>query len=132
DWAVGPPLMNKKSVSYGTVGGLSVLTGSKNKAASKAWITWLTSPTQMKTFDKDHIFSSPRTSVGAVFTGEPITGDAEKYLNDMKFGVINSQSRQLMALIVPHLQAALLGKEQPQAALDAAAKEVNDLLARNG
>lgn len=132
DWEVGPPLKNKKSISYGTVGGLSVLEGSKNKDAAKAWIGWLTSADQMKTFDKDHVFSSPRTSVGAVFAGQPITGDAEKHLDEMKFGVINSHSRQLMALIVPHLQAALLGKEQPQAALDAAAKDVNDLLARNG
>ncbi|WP_163570938.1 hypothetical protein [Fodinicola feengrottensis] len=48
----------------------------------------------------------------------------------MRPGVLSPQGRALMDLIKPHLQAVLLGKAQPQQALDAAASEVNALLAR--
>jgi multiple sugar transport system substrate-binding protein len=132
NWAAGPPMKNRTSISYGTVGGLSVLAGSKHQAAAKAWVSWLTAPAQMKTFDADHLYSAPRTSVGALYAGKPVNGDAEKYLDAMKFGVISPQARQIMELVRPHVQAALLGQEQPQAALDAAAKDVDGLLARNG
>lgn len=131
DWVAGPPLADKTSTTYGTVGGLSLLAGSKNQAAAKAWIQWLTSSAQMKTFDTDHVYSAPRTSVGDLFSGQPVTGDQEKYLDKVQTGVTNAKApRQLMDLIKPHLQAALLGRVTPKQALDDAAKDVDGALAR--
>jgi multiple sugar transport system substrate-binding protein len=131
DWVSGPPLADKTSTTYGTVGGLSLLAGSKNQAAAKAWIQWLTGSAQMKAFDTDHVYSSPRTDVGELFKGQPVTGDQERYLDKVRTGVTNAKApRQLMDLIKPHLQAALLGRTPPKQALDDAAKDVDDALAR--
>lgn len=130
DWAIYPPLKDKVSIGYGTVGGLSVLSGSKNKAAAKAWVQWATSTPQMKVYDKKHSYYATRNSVGTLFTGNSLDAAEEKTLQYMTTGSINLKSRQLMDMIKPHLQAALLDKTSPKAALDAAAKDVNGLLGR--
>jgi multiple sugar transport system substrate-binding protein len=130
DWAIYPPLKDKVSVGYGTVGGLSVLDGSKNKSAAKAWVQWATSAAQMKVYDKTHSYYATRNSAGTLFTGNTLNAAEEKTLPNMTVGSINLKSRQLMDLIKPHIQAVLLGKTSPKKALDAAAKDVNGLLAR--
>ena len=50
----------------------------------------------------------------------------------MTTGLVDLQARQVMALIVPHFQAALLGQESVPQALKAAATAVNNMLARSG
>lgn len=131
DWQAAPPLKETTSVDYGTVGGLSVLSGSKNAAAAKAWVQWISSPTQLKAFDVDHGYSSPRSSQGNLLADQPLVGDTEKYLGDMKTGVTNAAApRQLMDVIKPHLQAALLGKVSVKQALADAEKDANEQLAR--
>jgi multiple sugar transport system substrate-binding protein len=131
DWAVYPPLKDKYSVSYGTVGGLSVLSGSHNKPAAEAWVKWVTSTSEMKVFDKTHHYYPPRKSVGQLFARSTMIGKEERLLPDMYVGSINIASRQLMDLIKPQIQAALLGKETPKRALDNAASSVDSLLARS-
>jgi multiple sugar transport system substrate-binding protein len=130
NYAAGAPLKDQRAVGYGTVGGLSVLDSAKDKAAAKAWISWVTSADQMRVFDKARNYFPPRKSVGALYAGDPLSGTEEKYLDDMRPGVINPKARELMDLIKPHLQAALLGKADPKRALDDAASDVDALLAR--
>ncbi|GAA4206209.1 ABC transporter substrate-binding protein [Actinocatenispora rupis] len=131
DWQTASPLKETTSVGYGTVGGLSVLSGSKNAAAAKAWVQWISAPAQLKAFDVDHVYSSPRVSAGSLLSGQPLMGDTEKYLGDMKTGVTNASApRQLMDVIKPHLQAALLGKVSVKQALADAEKDANQQLAR--
>lgn len=131
DWEVAPPLKNTASVDYGTVGGLSILAASGHKAAAKAWIQWVTAPEQIKGFATSHDFYSPRVSTGNLFASKPLVGTAYQYLSQMKAGVTNAPSpRQLQDAIKPDLQAALLGSKDPQDALDDAANEINEQLAR--
>lgn len=130
DWTVAPPLKKVRSIGYGVVGGLSVMSSSKDMAAAKAWVKWLTSPGQMKAFDIDRKYYSPRKSNGALFGNNRLLGAQEKYLDRIIGGVINPKARQLMDLIKPEIQAALLDKKSPKQALDSAASQVNDLLAR--
>lgn len=132
DWAVYPPLADKDKVSYGTVGGLSILAGSQDKAAASAWVSWVTSTAQMKGFDQSHDYFAPRTSVGSLFSSSTQIGVEEKTLSYMTTGLVNLKARQLMALIIPHIQAALLGQVSVQQALNDAAAAVNSLLARGG
>lgn len=128
DWEVVAPLKKSTAVGYGVVGGLSVLDGSKDKAAAKAWVKYLASADQLKVFDKNRKYFSPRLSVGALYADDPLTGPAEKFTNDTKSGLIDPRARQLMDLIKPEIQAALLGHKSVTDALNTAAKAVNDLL----
>lgn len=132
DWQVEPPLKDKNEISYGTVGGLSVLSGSKNQAAASAWVNWVTSTPQVKSFDESHNYFAPRLSEGSLYAPTTQIGAEEKTLNYMTTGLVNLQARQVMALIVPHFQAALLGQQSIPQALSEAATAVNNLLARSG
>lgn len=130
DFQVGPPLTGKKKVGYGTVGGLSVLEGSKNATAAKAWVQWVASAEEVKEFDTTHGYYSARKSVGTLFADNPLYTAEQKLLGDLRFGVISPKARALMDLIKPQIQAALLGRAEPKQALDTAAKQVDELLAR--
>ncbi|MGW7285192.1 ABC transporter substrate-binding protein [Streptomyces sp. NPDC054847] len=125
-----PPLTGKVQVAAGSVGGLSVLAASEAKPAAKAWVDFLTGPQQMKKFNKENGYYAPRDSGAGIFADDPEVAEGEKYLDVVRTGVMHPKARELMDLIKPHLQAALLGKVEPEAALAAAEKEVNALLAR--
>ena len=129
DWKVGPPPKKKISAAYGVVGGLSVLSGSKNQAAAKAWVHYVASPAHLRKFDKQRQYFAPRKSITGLFTGVPLLGDEEKYVDTAIPGLIHPKARQIMDLIKPELQSAILGKISPEAALAAAEKSVNGLLA---
>ncbi|MEU5948944.1 extracellular solute-binding protein [Micromonospora sp. NPDC047465] len=127
---VSQPLTDKVQVAAGSVGGLSVLAGSDAKAASKAWIDFLTSPEHMRSFDQKNGYYAPRKSVTGLYADNPGMAEGEKHLDVIRSGVIHPKAREIMNLIKPHLQAVLLGKTAPGDALAAAEKDVNALLER--
>lgn len=128
DWQVGPPLTKKVQADYGVVGGLSVLSGSKNQAAAKAWVKYVASKPHLEKFDKDRRYFSPRRSITNLFPGDRILAAQEKYVDSAIPGLIHPKARQIMDLIKPELQSCLLGRKSPQDALAAAEKAVNGLL----
>jgi len=135
NWAVYPPLSSGTSggkvIDYGTVGGLSILSQSKNKAAAAAWVSWVTSTAQLKNYDKTHSYDSPRISTGNLYPPSTLLGQEENYLPDMTQGSIYVDSREVLSLLSSKLQAAILDDTSPQQALNAAAASVNQLLSRS-
>jgi multiple sugar transport system substrate-binding protein len=134
DWAVYPPLSGGpggKAIDYGTVGGLSILSQSKNKAAAAAWVSWVTSSAQEKSYDQTHSYDSPRISDGNLYSPSTLIGQEEKMLPYMTQGSINLASRQIISLLTPKLQGAILQDTNPQQALNSAAAAVNQLLSRS-
>lgn len=127
---VGPPLKDAAQASFGTVGGYARFKTSKHPQVADAWIKWITSADHLKEYLPARNFYSPRRSVTGLYESGTPVAEVEAYLDQMNVGLIHPQSREIMDLIKPHLQSALLGKKEPRAALDAAAKEVNGLLAR--
>lgn len=130
DWAAYPPLSDGKVIGYGTVGGLSILSGSQNRAAAAAWVKWVTSPAQEKSYDLSHNYLSPRISAGTLYSPKTLIGQEEKMLPYMTQGSINIASREIISLLSSKLQGAILDQTPPQQALNAAASAVNSLLSR--
>ncbi|MFB9238060.1 ABC transporter substrate-binding protein [Plantactinospora siamensis] len=129
DMLLAPPLRDRRSVGYAAVGGYSIFKTSTSQAAAKAWVDWLTAPEQLRQFLPPRRQLSPRTSVTGLYpTGSP-EAQAEAYLPQMTAGLIHPQARKIMDLIRPHLRAALLGEVSSREALDAAARQVDELLA---
>ncbi|WP_166349596.1 ABC transporter substrate-binding protein [Phytoactinopolyspora limicola] len=126
---VSPPLSGAQPANFGTVGGLSIFNTSDNIDAAKLWVKFLTSPEEMESFNRDAHFSAARASITGIFD-DPLMIEQEKYLDTVWSGVVHPQAREIIDLLKPHLQAALLGRTSPQDALDAAAAEVDGMLSR--
>lgn len=126
----GPPLTNKETVGFGTVGGLSIFNTTDSLDASKAWIDFLTSPEELKPFLEATGYQSPRPSITGLFEEGSLEDFQTAYLDDAYVGEMHPQAREVISLLAPHVQDAILGRTDPQAALDAAEAEINALLSR--
>ncbi|TFE52313.1 sugar ABC transporter substrate-binding protein [Streptomyces sp. ICN441] len=127
---VGPALTGPgKQVCFGMPGGLGINAKSGNVAGAEKFIAYMVQPAQIESMGRAGGFFSPRTDV-TVPNDSAYAKQYEQALDHTYPGEPNPAARQLMALLSPEIQAALTGKKSPKAALDAAAAEADELLAR--
>ncbi|MFV2117466.1 ABC transporter substrate-binding protein [Streptomyces sp. Act-28] len=126
---VGEPLGDARQVAFGVPGGLGVNADSRDVAGAEKFLAFMADPARIQGLGRASGFLSPRTDV-------TVPGDApyaERFQKALPFaypGEPSPVARQLMALIAPEIQAALTGRKSPREALDAAAAQADDLLAR--
>ena len=123
-----PPLTEKKSVAYGTVGSLSVLKGSKAQQAAAEFAEYATSADVVKPYLKAAGYFSALSGTGSLYADDPLLGEVEKYVPDTTVGQLATSSRALMGVLAPEIQAALLGQKAPADALKSAADAAAPLL----
>ncbi|WP_329521990.1 extracellular solute-binding protein [Spirillospora sp. NBC_01491] len=127
---VGAPLKGpRKQVAFGMPGGLAVNARAKNGKAAEKFLRFMTSPKQITGLSTATGFMSPRTDVKTPAT-DPA---AQQFADALQYtypGDTNASARQVMALLRTEIQAALTGKKTPKEALDEAAEQSADLLAR--
>ncbi|MFI6285470.1 extracellular solute-binding protein [Streptomyces sp. NPDC051018] len=126
---VGNALTGVEQVSFGMPGGLGINAKSKNISGAEKFIAFMTAPEQIQAMGQAGGYFSPRTDV-TVPNSSPYAKQYQESLTHTVPGEPHAAARQLMALISPQIQAALTGKKTPKAALDEAAKQGDDLLAR--
>jgi multiple sugar transport system substrate-binding protein len=127
---IGAPLTGAaEQVSFGIPGGLGINAKSKNVSGAEKFLAFMTQPEQLQSMGKASGFLSPRTDVTVAGDG-PFAKEFQAALAKAYPGEPNPSARQLMSLIAPEIQAALTGKKSPKEALDSAAKQADDLLAR--
>ncbi|PRX67287.1 multiple sugar transport system substrate-binding protein [Nonomuraea fuscirosea] len=125
---IGLPLEGTKRVAFGIPGGLVLAKHSEIKDAARKFAAYVASAEVAGPLAKESGFFSARTDV-------TIPGQSEaskEFAKSLEFafpGDTHPKARQVMSMIAAHVQAALIGKEDAKAALDAAAKEANELLA---
>ncbi|MCP9946702.1 sugar ABC transporter substrate-binding protein [Streptomyces somaliensis] len=126
---VGKPLRDAEQVAFGVPGGLGLNADSRNVAGAEKFLAFMAQPERIRSLGEASGFLSPRTDVA-------VTGDtpyAKRFQEALPFahpGEPSPVARQLMSLIAPEIQAALTGRKSPKEALDAAAAQADDLLAR--
>ncbi|MEU0565632.1 sugar ABC transporter substrate-binding protein [Nonomuraea sp. NPDC005983] len=128
---IGLPLEGKKRVAFGIPGALVLAKHTENKDAAKKVATFLASPEVTAQLAKESGFYPARTDVSVPDQSEA----AKEFAKSLQYafpGDAHPKARQVMSVIGPHIQAALLGKEDAKTALDAAAKEANTLLSSGG
>ena len=123
-----PPLKQVQAKQYGTVGSLVMLKSAHDKAAAGKWISYATGADTAKKYDTASGFFAARKSVGALYAGDPVLGELEKYVGTTTVGPLNEKARDVMGVLAPEIQAALLGKKPVDQALDDAAKAATPLL----
>lgn len=128
---IGLPLEGTKRVAFGIPGGLVLAKHSENKDAAKKFATYLASPEVTAQLSKESGFFPARTDVTVPGQSE----SSKAFAKSLEFafpGDTHPKARQVMGVLAPHIQAALLGKEDAKTALDAAAKEATQLLSSGG
>lgn len=124
-----PPMRDEEQVAVGSVGALSIFNSTDAPDAARAWVHFLTEPEFLKDFLPAAGFLSPRSDVTGLFPDDPQMAEGEEYLDLLRTDVPHAEATRIMNLVRPHLQRVLLEGADPQAALDAAADEVNGILA---
>ncbi|AUH42367.1 extracellular solute-binding protein [Streptomyces sp. CMB-StM0423] len=125
---VGAPLTGEKQAAFGVPGALGI-NAQGNIAGAEQFITFMTRPEQIESLGKAAGFLSPRTDV-TVPSDSPYVEKLQDALSVVVPGESSPIARQLMGILAPEIQAAMTGKKSPQEALDAAAGQADDLLAR--
>ncbi len=123
-----PPLTDKASVSYGTVGSLALLKGAESNEAAGAFAEFASSADQVVPLLKTAGFFSALKSVSGLYADDPVLSAVEASIPTATVGELNTSARAVMGVLTPEIQAALLGQKSPQEALDAAAKAAEPLL----
>ncbi|MFB7209198.1 extracellular solute-binding protein [Streptomyces sp. NPDC056255] len=126
---VQPPLKDVESVGYGTVGALSMLKGADVKAAGE-WISFVAEAKNAAGLQKQSGTFPARTSAGNLYPDDKILTAVADTLPAMEAGPLEEKSREVMGVLAPEIQAAMLGKKSPRQALDDAAKAAGPLLGR--
>lgn len=111
-----------KQVGYGTVGGLSIFKKAGDKDAAAKWINFVTTKAQMDAYDKKSGFFSPLAG-NDLYADDPVMSAMEKTLDQVDVGPLVAKARDVMGVLAPEIQAALIGKKSPEDALKDAAKE---------
>lgn len=127
DRLVIPPLKDEEQRTYGTVGSLTILKGSKNKAAAAEWIKFVTGPEVMAEVDEFGGFFAPKTSAPLEYPAGSVEAESAKYLDLTYSGPAVAKAREIQAVVAPEVQAAVLGEKSPSQALsdaDAAAQQI--------
>ncbi|MEV0587841.1 sugar ABC transporter substrate-binding protein [Nonomuraea sp. NPDC050310] len=127
---VQPPLTGAKQVAYGTVGSLSLLKGSDVKEAAGKWIGFATGAAPSKSFNLASNYFSPRKSTGALYAADPVQSAVEQTLDLTTAGPLHEKARDVMGVLAPEIQAALIGKKTPEQALADATAAADALLGR--
>ena len=125
---VMPPLKETKQIAYGTVGSLSMLKNAKNKQAAGTWIAFATGADIAKKYDLAANFMPPKKSMGTLYPSDPVLGVLEKQVSLTTVGPLHEKARDVMGVLAPEIQAALLGKKSVDQALNDAAKAAEPLL----
>ena len=127
DLIVLPPLKGEQSVAYGTVGSLAVLKDAKHKDAAGRFAAFVTDPVNSVDYLKAGGYFSPVKNSHLLYAGDPVQEKVEQTLPNVKFGEPHRAARQVMGVLSPEIQAALMGQKTPQQALDAAAEAAKPL-----
>ncbi|QOR71140.1 sugar ABC transporter substrate-binding protein [Ruania alkalisoli] len=124
-----PPMQDVESVIGGTVGGWSIFNTTDAPEASQAWVRYLTDVEFLDEFlPASNRFYSPRMDTAQLYTDNPALAVGAEYVPDMRAAVQHPAAREIIDIVMPHIQSVLLEGTDPQEALDAAAEEVNRIL----
>lgn len=125
---VGAPLKDKEQATFGIPGMLALTSINENEAAANEVLRYISSPEVGEALNAAAGTFPARTDVPA-----PADEALAPFVEALEFarpGEVHPQARQVMTALAAHLQAALLGDKTAEQALDDAAAEARDLLAR--
>lgn len=124
------PLQHREQVAVGSVGAWSIFDTTSSPEAAQAWVHFLSEADFIEQFIAESGYLPPREDIEGLFADDPQVAEGIDHLDYVRTGVMHPKAREIIDVIRPHIQAALLEGQDAQVALDAAAAEVDALIAR--
>lgn len=116
-----PPLGDAERVGYGTVGALSMLEGADTEVASD-WINFVAETENITELQRLSGNFPARASGGELYPDDELMSAVGDSLELMDPGPLHDRAREVMGVLAPQIQDALLGGASPREALDRAAE----------
>jgi multiple sugar transport system substrate-binding protein len=129
---VADPLTDAEQITYGTVGGFAMPVNNNDNAPAQAFLEFLIQPDNLAEFNRISGFFGPRASMGAIHGDDPFLSQLESYVAIATPGEVHPLARQVISVLAPEIQGAILGSKTPEQALADAERTANDLIAREG
>ncbi|WP_166354584.1 ABC transporter substrate-binding protein [Phytoactinopolyspora limicola] len=114
-----PPLRQRESIAYGTVGALSIMADPGDAAADAAgrWVSYVSSEAVTSEYVVASGYFSPYALDDSLYADDTRYAEMETHLDAATAGTPHEHARQVMGLLAPEIQAALTGQKTPEAAL---------------
>lgn len=130
-YAISPILKNVEQWGFGGMRSWAVSEKSKSKEAGAAFLEFLSRPENAKRHgEMAGTFPALTAARQGIFANDPeiagLAPNLEHTFGEQK----HKYGRDLMPLVVPQIQAAIIGEKEPKQALDDAAAAVNQLFAK--
>lgn len=114
DWGLAPVLRDKEAWGFGATRSWAISAGAKDKDAAAAWVNFLARPENVQAHCEAFGITPAKTAVAAnTFKSDPVMASLSKRI-PQTFGELEiEKGRQLMPLLTPEIQLAILGKKTP-------------------
>lgn len=130
-YAISPLLKNVEQWGFGGMRSWAMSQSSKNKEAAAALLEFLARPENAKRHGElSGTFPALTAAREGIFAKDPEIAGLAPNLKHTFGEQKHKYGRDLMPLVVPEIQAAIIGKKDPKQALDDAAAAVNKLFAQ--
>ncbi|CAN5601582.1 sugar ABC transporter substrate-binding protein [soil metagenome] len=131
NYGLAPVLGNKVQAGFGGMRSWAISKNSKNPEAAGALVQFLSTPdVNRRHCEAFGTFPAGIEALAAAYAGNAEMQQLATHL-EFTFGEQKHKyGRDLMPLVVPEIQAAIIGEKTPQQALDDAAAAVNELFAQ--
>lgn len=117
---------------FGALAGWSITSGAKNKEAAALWLSFLARPDiALRHCQSFGYMPVVKQVVDEAFKNNPQIQAVNPELVHTFGEQKNRHGRDIMPLVIPEIQAAIIGQKTPKQALDDAATIVNQVLANN-
>lgn len=131
NYAISPILTNKEKAAFGGMRSWTISGNSQNKEAAGALLEFLARPENARRHGESFgTFPALTAAREGIFADDPeiagLAANLEFLFGEQK----HKYGRDLMPLVVPEIQAAIIGEKEPQQALDDAAAAVTELFAQ--
>jgi multiple sugar transport system substrate-binding protein len=124
----GPALTNAEQVTFGLPGGLTVSHATENQEAVAEVLQFMASPETIEGMSGASGYFPSRTDVEMPDDGSYVA-ELAAALPAAYPGDSHAQARQVMSILAPQVQGAILGEKSAEQALSDAAEEANAIIA---
>lgn len=130
-YAINPVLKHAEQWGFGGMRSWAVSESSQNKEAAAALLEFLARPENAKRHGEAFgTFPALAAAREGIFANDEELASIASHLEHTFGEQKHKYGRDLMPLVVPQIQAAIIGEKEPKQALDEAAAAVNELFAQ--